>query len=73
MLHDESTAKPRIPTLTQANYHAWLSAVKDALLTKSALNADGREQEGKCADEAVGPENRRKAYIMIKRSISPEI
>ena len=81
MLHDESTAKPRIPTLTQANYHAWLSAVKDELyaieaddlLAKAALNGNGTEQEGNCTDEDVIPENRRKAYIMIKRSISPEI
>ena len=80
-MSDETTSKPRIPTLTTANYHAWLSAVKDelyaieadALLTISELKADGTEQEGKCTDAVVEPENRRKAYIMLKRSISPEI
>ena len=81
MLSDETTSKPRIPTLTQANYHAWLGAINDelyaieadALLTKSALNSNGTEQTGNCADNVVDPANRRKAYIMLKRSISPEI
>ena len=67
--------------LTQANYHTWLSAVKDelyaieadALLAKSALSDTGAEQRGNVADDDVDPSIRRKAFIMLKRSISQDI
>ena len=67
--------------LTQANYHTWLSAVKDelyaieadALLAKSALSDTGAEQRGNVADDDVDPSIRRKALIMLKRSISQDI
>ena len=47
----DENKKPIIPTLTRANYHAWLAAVKDELyaiqadelLNKSELDAHGAE------------------------------
>ena len=67
--------------LTQANYNTWLSAVKDelyaieadALLAKSALSDTGAEQRGNVADDDVDLSIRRKAFIMLKRSISQDI
>ena len=65
---DDSTNKPKIPMLTQANYHTWLSAVKDelyaieadALLAKSALTDTGAEQRGNVAGNVVDQGIRRK-------------
>ena len=77
----DENKKPIIPTLTRANYHAWLAAVKDELyaiqagplLNKSELDAHGAEQRGNVADDVVDGDVRRKAYIMLKRSISDDI
>jgi hypothetical protein len=78
---DDNVKKPKIPMLTQANYHVWYAAVCDELyavdaellFAKAALTAQNAEQNGNVNEDDVDLATRKKAYIMIQRSLSEEI
>ena len=78
---DDDAKKPKIPLLTQANYHVWYAAVCDELyaidaellFAKAALTNDNAEQVGNVHVDDVDLPTRKKAFIMIQRSLSQEI
>ena len=78
---DDDAKKPKIPLLTQANYHVWYAAVCDELyaidaellFAKAALTDDNAEQAGNVHVDDVDLPTRKKAFIMIQRSLSQEI
>ena len=77
----EETSKPKIPTLTHGNYYEWYHAVgnelyaidAELLFEKAAPTHTGAEQTGKVDATDVDEKTRKKAYIMILRSLSQEV
>ena len=77
----DDAKKPRIPELTSANYYVWYAAVCDELFAidaellyeKAALTAHNAEQAGNVDVQDVDLPTRKKAYILIQRSLSQEI
>ena len=73
----EETSKPKIPTLTHGNYYEWYHAVgnelyaidAELLFEKAAPTHTGAEQTGKVDATDVDEKTRKKAYIMILRSL----
>ena len=78
---DDDAKKPKIPVLSQTNCHVWYAAVCDELYAidaellfeKAALDADNAEQRGNVDAADVDLPTRKKAFIMIQRSLSQEI
>ena len=78
---DDDAKKPKIPILSQTNYHVWYAAVCDELYAidaellfeKAALDANNAEQRGNVDVAEVDLPTRKKAFIMIQRSLSQEI
>ena len=77
----EETSKPKIPTLTHGNYYEWYHAVgnelyaidAELLFEKAVPTNTGAEQTGKVDATDVDEKTRKKAYIMIQRSLSQEV
>jgi hypothetical protein len=78
---DDDAKKPKIPVLSQTNYHVWYAAVCDELYAidaellfeKAALDANNAEQRGNVDLGEVDLPTRKKAFIMIQRSLSQDI